>query len=523
MGLKLGDGKDWAFINGPWSEAPDGRIDSPTTGDTRSMAFYLPQAFTDVSAEFEVMPRYLENGSGDAGVVLRALDANHFYLVRFPWCGQQLRAKHFWVAISKVDESGYVRNLQLVMMPSVPSETDRWYKVRVECKDATIRVWVDGRPGPVVSDSSYQAGRVGFAGYGVFSIRDVRIAGTHAALSTWDGKAAAPRNWMHPAPSIEGQRMGSLCRAPGGDVLLAIPSEEATYIVRSRDNGRTWGPPQELPAALHHGVIHATASGRLLVQMFKPAPRQMSLAESEDDGHTWAEPMAAELTGAWPEDPSQLSAYGPLLELPDGALVRFLLGGMAGNAGKHVVQWGSLHCQAFAIRSTDGGRTWSAPANLDRPSWYGEAAGTIDGCLDLTEPVAAVLGDGRILCYIRPIYSPTMWEALSEDGGQTWASVRRGPFPGYAACMTRTRSGVLLVAHRFPGHSINISRDDGVTWDEGTTVDFPAWAMGCMMEVEPDVVLFVYMDATRQYLRAQRIQVTPDGLQPLPIQEDPAE
>jgi len=36
-----------------------------------------------------------------------------------------------------------------------------------------------------------------------------------------------------------------------------------------------------------------------------------------------------------------------------------------------------------------------------------------------------------------------------------------------------------------------------------------------MMEVEPEVVLFVYMDADRRFLRAQRIRVTPEGLEPL--------
>lgn len=518
MELKIGDGSDWAFINGAWSEDASGRIDCPDARDTHSLAFYLPQAFTDVTVEFELMASYRETGSGDAGVILRAQDANHYYWVRFPWCGQQLRAKHFWAAISRVDESGYIRNLRLAMMPGVPSETDRWYKLRVECAGERIQVWVDGRPGPVVTDASFRAGRIGFAGYGGFSVRNVKVAGSAAPAQPWDAETRLPRNWFHPAPSIAGgQNMPSICRAPGGDLLLAIPSENATFLVRSIDNGRTWGAPQELPAVLHGGVVHATRGGRLVVQVISAEPRQVLMAESQDDGRTWSEPVAAELTGEWPADPARLSPYGPLLELADGTLVRFLLGGLAGNEGKNVVQWGSIHCQAFAIRSTDGGRIWSPPVNLDRPSWTGQPAGTIDGSFDLTEPVAAVLGDGRILCYIRPIYSPTMWETFSDDGGETWASARRGPFPGYAPCMTRTSSGALLVAHRFPGHSINVSYDDGVTWDEGTTVDFPVWAMGCMMEVEPEVVLFAYMDANRQFLRVQRIRVTRDGLEPLPV------
>jgi len=515
MELKIGDGSQWAFINGAWREDETGRINCPEARDTHFLAFYLPAAFRQVTAEFELMTSYRETGSGDAGIILRAQDANHYYLVRFPWCGQQLRAKHFWAAISKVDASGYTRNLKSAMIPGVPSETDRWYHIKVQCTGEQIRVWVDGRMGPMAADDSFKAGRIGLAGYGGFSFRNVRVSGAPAAVGPWDAGARPARNWFHPAPRLTGeQNMASLCRAPNGDLLLAIPSAKATFLVRSADNGRTWGEPEELPAALHGGVIHATRSGRLLVQVVHTEPREILMAESHDNGRTWSEPALAELTGEWPNDPPKLSAYGPLLELPDGALVRFLLGGRASNEGQNVVTWGAIHCQAFAIRSTDGGKTWSAPANLDRPSWPGQPAGTIDGCLDLTEPVAAVLDDGRILSYIRPVYSPTMWETHSDDGGQTWASARRGAFPGYAPCMTRTSSGALLVAHRFPGHSINVSRDNGSTWDEGTTVDFPVWAMGCMMEVEPEVVLFVYMDANREFLRAQRIRVTPQGLEP---------
>jgi len=524
MDLRIGDGSEWAFINGAWTESPEGRIDCPETRDTHFLAFHLPQAFADVTIEFDLMTSYRETGSGDAGVILRAQDANHYYWVRFPWCGQQLRAKHFWAAISKVDASGCIRNIELAMIPGVPSETDRWYEVRVACSGQTIRVWVDGRPGPVATDATFAAGRIGFAGYGGFSVRNIRVTGDAVAPARWDAGVRPPRNWVHPAPGLAGgQNMPSLCRAPGGDLLLVIPSEKTSFIVRSSDNGRSWGEPQELPVALHGGVAHTTCGGRLLMQVIRADPREILMAESQDDGRTWSEPVAAELTGEWPSDPPQLSPYGPLLELPDGTLVRFLLGGMASNAGRNVVQWGSIHCQAFAVRSTDGGRTWSAPANLDRPSWVGQAPGSIDGCLDLTEPVAAVLDDGRILCYIRPIYSPTMWETFSDDGGRTWASARRGAFPGYAPCMTRTSSGALLVAHRFPGHSINISRDNGLTWDQGTTVDFPVWAMGAMMEVEPEVVLFVYMDANREFLRAQRMRITAEGLEPLPVESGSAQ
>ena len=69
----------------------------------------------------------------------------------------------------------------------------------------------------------------------------------------------------------------------------------------------------------------------------------------------------------------------------------------------------------------------------------------------------------------------------------------------------------------YPHYSVHIRRDDGLNWDEGTVVDYPVWAMGCMIEVEPDTVLCTYMNAERnQPLLAQRIRVTWKGIRPVP-------
>ena len=82
--------------------------------------------------------------------------------------------------------------------------------------------------------------------------------------------------------------------------------------------------------------------------------------------------------------------------------------------------------------------------------------------------------------------------------------------------MIRTSSGAILCGHRYPQYAINVSHDDGLNWDAGTIIDYPAWAMGCMIEVEPDVVLCTYMNWNQgEPLRAQLVRVTPDGLLPV--------
>ncbi len=125
------------------------------------------------------------------------------------------------------------------------------------------------------------------------------------------------------------------------------------------------------------------------------------------------------------------------------------------------------------------------------------------------------MSDGSILAIIRPECSPCMWETWSRDGGATLGPCVRGPFPGYATPnMVRTSSGAVLVAHRLPTMSIHCSLDEGHTWDQGTMIDNAIWCMGAMCEVEPDLVLYCYMDTFERLMRAQFLRVTPAGLEP---------
>ena len=96
----------------------------------------------------------------------------------------------------------------------------------------------------------------------------------------------------------------------------------------------------------------------------------------------------------------------------------------------------------------------------------------------MTEPTGVAIGN-KVTVVIRPVYSPMMWQCWSDNAGATWDAAARATFPGYAQSMVRTKSGAILVAHRFPNYSINLSRDNGLNWDEGTIIDYPNWAMGC--------------------------------------------
>jgi hypothetical protein len=107
-----------------------------------------------------------------------------------------------------------------------------------------------------------------------------------------------------------------------------------------------------------------------------------------------------------------------------------------------------------------------------------------------------------------------MWQCQSNDSGVTWEPAVRTSFPGYTQAMVRLKSGPIIVAKRFPNLSVNISRDDGLNWGEDAVIDYPPWANGCMLEVEPDVVLCVYLNPPGPLL-AQRFRVTDEKLIPL--------
>jgi len=518
--LKLDD--QWQFSGDSWTQDEEGVIRPPDKRNLHSRAVSTVQTYADVEIEFEFNGDYRETGTGSAGILLRSRDLNHGYLVYFPWGGQQLRAKHFWAAVGEFDGDAYLRHLVADWVPGVPSETDRWYHVRVMAKGPSIDVWVDGRRAAHAEDASYESGYLGLAGYGWYRFRNIRVSGTPIEGPPWNAEATIPSHAF--TIGLSSAEMPSACIAPNGDVLVAANN----LLVRSKDKGRTWQEPETLPEFLgkitdYGSTIFTTSDGRLMAMLYRPQSEtgnpvpDILISESTDNGATWSDPAPSAVAEGWPRQPKSLTAYGPVTENKDGVLMRFLLGG-AGDEGAtftDVRTWGATHCKAYVIRSADSGATWSAPIELDQPSWTNAARGTIPGSLDFTEPTGVVMGD-TVTALIRPIYSPYMWQCWSYDGGASWDAAVRATFPGYAQSMARTASGAIVCAHRYPHYAVNVSRDDGLHWDAGTVIDYPVWAMGTITEVEPDVLLCTYMNAERSMpLLAQLVRVLPDRIEPV--------
>jgi hypothetical protein len=531
--LKIGDGDDWHFVNGPWFDGDNRGLTMSddvlfSHGDGLQQyhfAFNKSVCCADVRMRFEFKLAV----HSEAGVIFRASDESHFYVLHFPDCGQASRSQHFWAALSKMDDSGHLKIVKLEMIQRVQSTPSVWLTADVTVVGNTISVAIGDHGRFEVQDDTYGAsGNVGVFLFRSAEIRNVSVESDSVKASSWDAGVRQPKNWTHPCPrpAPTWQKPQDLLLFDDGELLLnfgeqdkPFESETIPLMSRSADGGMTWSEPETASTLVSDdqfqlGRMHLTPGGRLIALL--GSDNDFSIVESHDRARTWGDPVPTEI-GPTPYRLKRLHV-GPqaFVNCADGSMLLF---GYGGYDLKHedvtIYSWGSCHCQSYVCRSTDDGRTWSEPVNLDNPGCDNDG-NQYTGNLDLTEACGAQTGDGRIVVLIRPVHSPWMWETWSSDGGQTWGPCVRGPFGGYATPnMLRTSSGALLVAHRLPGLTMHCSRDDGHTWDQGTTIDGALWAMGAMVEVEPDVVLYVYYDAQESCMRAQRFSVTADCLVPI--------
>ncbi|MCK4323077.1 MAG: DUF1080 domain-containing protein, partial [Armatimonadetes bacterium] len=324
----------WSYIGGEWEENGvhgEGIINAPPAVQVADrLAFYVGRMYSEVEAEFEFRWHVPTCG---IGFVVRAQDPSHYYLVHFPSCAQVGRAAHFWAAISKVDDSGWVEVLKMEMVHGVATELGIWHKARVVVQGNEIRLWVDGRPFPVVRDDTYKSGYVGleswtYAGQGG-TFRNVRIRGQEVAAQPWDEALQPPQNWFHPYPLGEAQQSpSSITRAPNGDLLMPL---SPVGLLRSLDNGRTWAPLEA--EGWPGGWIHTMRDGRLITLY---GGDDIFMAESTDNGKTWLEPVKAERAPFTPPDNAPkmtLEGAGGFLELNDGTLLGFHISSVAPDGG----------------------------------------------------------------------------------------------------------------------------------------------------------------------------------------------
>ncbi len=496
-----------------------------------------------IECEFQMGPE------GNFGVILGAQDNGHYYTVQAPRWGQLWRARGFWVAICKADGSGYLRILNMQLMPNVVCHRNVWLRLKVERRGNHIQAWVDGVKGPAVTDETYGPGYAGLTGFAKYIVRDLKIDGQPAAAGpAWVEDDHRGQPWIRPVPDTspgDFQDSAQLLKLADNKILMLVPicrkdsdpldSRENAGIHRilSRDGGHTWSPEGESTGRVS-GMCYTVGPGRIRDIDSGGETFAFKYRDSTDEGRSWSEPVAAKLLGDWERDILQEGTDNWMIGssiLNDGTLLAVIIHVYTERQKmiphKGAGTWGTEVAQPYCTLSTDQGRSWSEPVPMDNAA-LNDGDRPDSPCAGFSETSVAQLpagpapnGDeGRIVALARPFHSPFMWQTHSDDGGKSWRMCCYAPFSGSGAPqLVATRSGYLVSIKRGPAVSLHISTDGGVNWDEGTIIDYPASFNGSMIEVEPDVILVAYPESMGEirpsYIRAQRIRITREG--PVPV------
>jgi sialidase-1 len=315
----------------------------------------------------------------------------------------------------------------------------------------------------------------------------VRVAGLELAV------ISRQPHLYHGWPTVAARRDGSLALVySGGRDYHVCPFGRLEYMV-SGDGGDTWSWPRTILDSLtddrDSGFVE-TSRGVLLASFFTSIAYQQHLAAPE---RLLAKTFGAEL---------------------DTTLARWRAAERGATQADRKADVGY-----WLLRSTDGGRTWSArlPAPGYCPhgpialrdgrvfyaaadgkraaAWVSEDDGlTWRHLADLPtragELHAVEAADGTLIVHVRDkVAGPgggTVQRTLqteSRDGGRTWSAARFVAH-GYPSHLLRRRDGTLVCTYgsRTPplGIRFKISRDHGRSWsaEQLLTTDAPTWDLG---------------------------------------------
>ncbi|MCX8037972.1 MAG: glycoside hydrolase [Candidatus Sumerlaeia bacterium] len=316
-----------------------------------------------------------------------------------------------------------------------------------------------------------------------------------------------------------------LCRMPNGELLCVFYAGFAHVSLPS------YGPQGKLPPEC-------------------PNAGRICLTRSRDNGKTWSPPTVVIDTPLDDRDPS-------IARLPDGTLLCNYFAHQPGKSGR-----GYQFVHSALVRSSDGGRTWSAeqplfnqwacsspirrlsdgrlalPLYLAVPSRAkGEGYGGIsfstdagrtwsdpvpigkDGPIKLAaEPDIVELPDGTLLAGLRAALGERSAAfARSRDGGRTWSKPEPMGFLAQSIYFLLTRKGILLMGHRLPGTSLHYSLDGGKTWSDNVQLAPSGGAYPSMVELPDGSIYCVYYEEGPQSdIRGMRFTVDPSGVRVLP-------
>jgi sialidase-1 len=184
-------------------------------------------------------------------------------------------------------------------------------------------------------------------------------------------------------------------------------------MVFSSDNGKSWSKPTvvvDSPLDDRNPALGQSADGAIVVAFWRTARYDEQgrynekldksvntwATRSPDGGKSWSEPRQIDVS-----DISWGSPYGKMITLPDGMMLMSMYGGDSGPAPHSAAGAGYLY------RSSDNGKNWQRFSTI--ASGYNETA-------------VARLSTGVLLAAMRSNRPQDVATSRSTDGGKTWSA-----------------------------------------------------------------------------------------------------
>ena len=538
-----GDHGSWTFIGSEdWSQDSQGVLFSPVWNQRKArygdllkredFAFPSKEVLTntDLSLEFQTFYWSVTNLS----IIVRAQDDRRFYCVQFNDMGR--KGSSYAVRLYVQDGSGYRREIAsgFAPHPGLPERwvqrgprpeewgeaTPGWMKARVQAEGNRIRVFMDGKQVLEARDETYGAGRAGVMARGPVKMRCLSLQGRRSRLdSPWSAAGEEHPRYFYPYPDPDkvygdNQTYPGVCRTAGGDLLvwMSVNGDPHRFndflLVRSRDEGRSWGEPvlvEKLPDGGRPGFFFGHRDGRLsclYTYGWKSEVAGPKVAFSKDEGRTWTPALPLEVSGKplyAAAREGEIGPYSPITRYSDGTLLQFY-NHVQTVAGGSVESNAERRDRSLAIRSTDDGRTWTGPYYLDPENF------------DSNECMGVECSDGSIVAFARTLRAPFMWMSRSGDKGLTWSRQAPSDCTGECPQLLRHSSGVLIMGSRGAGIFMKTSVDEGRSWSRETRVSLCSGMMG-LTEMKDGRVLVVFHEAYRTptRIRGHYMRVNADG------------
>ncbi|CAM5761739.1 hypothetical protein LMIY3S_00239 [Labrys miyagiensis] len=300
----------------------------------------------------------------------------------------------------------------------------------------------------------------------------------------------------HLAVGADGTFLLVFNRAPRRDAVLHPPQdpEFRNVLMTSADEGRSWTAPAVVPDYRWNGVecagLTALRKGRILLNQWRFEWLPLPLAErsgrtdlampqtlmhhlaSSTELDTFMLGGLADAARCFPwargggETVVHLSDDGGRTFTRTSGIDTAPFSGGYGMRGALELPDGDIllplsdvphYRTVFAVRSRDGGESWSAPKLVAEGRRH-----------EFEEPAGLLLPSGRILLILRDNISRIMHSVVSDDGGKNWSKPKATGIRTYPAHLVALPAGKVacVSGQRSPpfGIVMHVSADNGESW-----------------------------------------------------------